>query len=68
MAIPYISGFPIKPSEIGDTGIVIFTDGTNTVIPNQKQCEAYGYTYDKTTGTCKAFTYSQKFRQKLSKY
>jgi hypothetical protein len=66
MAIPYISGFPIKPSEIGDTGIVIFTDGTNTVIPNQKQCEAYGYTYDKTTGTCKAFTYSQNLDKNLA--
>jgi len=58
MAIPYLNGYLVKPSFIGESGIAYFTDGTNDVIPNQQQCEAYGYTYDKETGTCSAFTYS----------
>ena len=56
--IPYLKGFRIKPSSISETGTVTFTDGTNDVIPNQRQCEAYGYTYNKTSGTCSAFRYS----------
>ena len=47
MAIPYIANSPIKPAFVSNTGVVTFTDGTNNLIPNQKQCEAYGYTYDK---------------------
>ena len=55
-SIPYLNGYSIKPSETSQEGIVTFTDGTNTgIIANQQQCEAYGYTYDKTSGTCMAF-------------
>jgi hypothetical protein len=38
---------------------------TNAVTPNQKQCEAYGYTYNKDTGTCRAFTYSTTLQNSL---
>jgi hypothetical protein len=54
--IPYITGFTVKPKEITEIGIVIFTDGTNDITPNQIECEAYGYTYDRNTGTCSTFT------------
>ncbi len=58
MAIPYLTGYFVKPNFIAPSGVVFFTDGTNDFAPNQKQCEAYGYRYDKSTGTCKAFEYS----------
>ncbi len=53
-------GFKIKPKYIASTGDVIFTDGTNDVIPNQLSCESYGYVYNETTGTCTAFKYNTK--------
>ena len=56
--IPYIKGFSVKPTRTTQVGTVIFTDGTNEVTPNQLQCEAYGYTYDKASGTCSAFRYN----------
>ena len=58
MAIPYISGLSVKPLSISALGVVTFTDGTNEVQPNQLQCESYGYTYDKTSGTCSIFRYN----------
>mgnify|MGYP003147179811 CR=1 FL=1 len=51
----YLKGFSIKPLSISATGIVSFTDGTNTIQPNQRQCEAYGYHYDEALGACVAF-------------
>ena len=57
-SIPYISGFSIKPAKISGTGVVTFTDGTNEITPNQRQCEAYGYTYNPTTGVCESFKFS----------
>lgn len=60
MAIPYLSGYSVKPSFVSPAGDVMFTDGTNDFVPNQEQCEAYGYTYEKSTGSCRAFTYSQE--------
>ena len=56
--IPYIKGFSVKPARTGGDGTVIFTDGTNEIQPNQLQCEAYGYTYDKASGTCSSFRYN----------
>ena len=56
--IPYLIGFNVKPASISVLGVVTFTDGTNEVTPNQLQCEAYGYTYDKALGTCSTFTYN----------
>ena len=56
--IPYITGFTVKPASISSIGIVTFTDGTNDVTPNQLQCESYGYTYNKASGTCSTFRYN----------
>jgi hypothetical protein len=56
--IPYLSGFDVKPSAVSGIGNVTFTDGREDIVPNQKQCEAYGYTYNEATGTCRAFEYS----------
>ena len=57
--IPFLKGFAVKPLGTSTLGVVTFTDGTNPVIPNQVQCEAYGFTYDKASGTCSAFRYNQ---------
>ena len=54
----YLTGFTVKPDAISALGTVTFTDGTNAVTPNQLQCQAYGYTYNKATGTCSAFRYN----------
>ena len=67
MATPYLNGYSVKPASVGGTGIVSFTDGTNEITPNQQQCEAYGYTYDRASGTCKAFTYSTSLGKSLNK-
>ena len=64
--IPYIKGFEVKPTRTTEIGDVIFTDGTNEVQPNQLQCEAYGYTYDKATGTCSAFRYNTNLNRAFS--
>ncbi|QDP46658.1 MAG: hypothetical protein Unbinned6316contig1000_2 [Prokaryotic dsDNA virus sp.] len=58
--IPYLTGFLVKPNVINKEGIVTFTDGTTEITPNQQQCEAYGYTYDKATGSCVAFRLTSK--------
>ena len=58
MAIPYISGLSVKPLSISALGVVTFTDETNEVQPNQAQCEAYGYTYNKASGTCSIFRFN----------
>ena len=55
----YRSGYTIKPNQILRSGQVIFTDGTNEIIPNQAACEAYGYTFDVATRTCVAYPYSK---------
>ena len=54
----YKKGFNIKPKEILNSGEVVFTDGTNDIIPNQVTCQAYGYTYNSASATCQAFNYS----------
>ena len=51
----YKKDFKIKPKEVRKDGSVLFTDGTNNVLPNQLACEAYGYKYDTETGTCVSF-------------
>jgi hypothetical protein len=66
MATPFLNGYSVKPAFINGVGEVLFTDGTNAVTPNQKQCEAYGYTYDRASGTCKAFTYSTSLGKSLN--
>ena len=64
--IPYITGFNVKPSAVSILGVVTFTDGTNDVRPNQEQCEAYGYTYNKATGTCTTFRYNTNLGRNIS--
>lgn len=61
----YKTGFNIKPKEVNLVGEIIFTDGTNDVIPNQLACEAYGYTYNAATGTCSAFPYNSTLQRKF---
>ena len=64
--IPYLNGYSIKPNTISVTGVVTFTDGTNEVLPNQQQCEAYGYTYDIETGTCSAYQYATNLTRAIN--
>jgi hypothetical protein len=59
-------GHTIKPKVVLSNGVVVFTDGTNDVSPNQISCEAYGYTFDKTTGTCIAFRYSPQLNKRFA--
>ena len=64
--IPYLSGFDVKPKFTSPIGIVTFTDGTNELNPNQLQCEAYGYTYNKANGTCSTFRYNTSLDRSFS--
>ena len=56
-------GLTIKPKVINSVGEVIFTDGTNDVVANQRVCEAYGYRYNDGKGTCEAFIYNTKINR-----
>ncbi len=62
----FLTGFNVKPSSISPIGTVTFTDGTNDLTPNQIQCEAYGYIYNKVTRTCSAFKYSTNLDRNIS--
>ena len=63
----YLRGYTIKPNEVNTLGEVFFTDGTNTgLMTNQQTCEAYGYTYDNATGTCRAFKYNTNLEANIS--
>ena len=64
--IIFKTGFDVKPASINALGVVTFTDGTNELQPNQLQCEAYGYTYNKATGTCSAFKYNTNLNRSFS--
>ena len=64
--IPYLTGFTVKPALISGLGEVTFTDGTNDVTPNQLQCEAYGYTYNKASGTCSTFRYNTNLNRAVA--
>jgi len=64
--IPYLTGFDVKPLSTSPIGVVTFTDGTNDIIPNQLQCEAYGYTYDKASGTCSTFRFNTNLNRSFS--
>jgi len=66
MAIPYITGLTVKPASISGLGVVTFTDGTNSIIPNQSQCEAYGYTYNQDSGTCSIFRYNTNLNRAVA--
>tara|TARA_R110002033_G_scaffold6679_8_gene25752 strand:- start:398 stop:1240 length:843 start_codon:yes stop_codon:yes gene_type:complete len=62
----YKKGFNVKPKATNRLGEVTFTDGTHDFPPNQLQCEAYGYKYDKTLGVCSAFKYINKVNTLLN--
>ena len=64
--IPYLTGFDVKPLFTSSLGVVTFTDGTNDITPNQLQCEAYGYTYDKASGTCSTFRFNTNLNRSFS--
>ena len=57
--------FKIKPKEVRKDGTVLFTDGTNNLVPNQLACEAYGYKYDTATGSCISFKPTIQLDQQL---
>lgn len=57
--------FKIKPKEVRKDGTVLFTDGTNNLVPNQLACEAYGYQYDTATGSCVSFKPTVQLEQQL---
>ena len=59
-------GYKIKPKEVKPNGSVLFTDGTNDVIPNQVACEAYGYRYDTVNGTCYSFISTKQLGKQLT--
>ena len=63
----YLTGYTIKPHLITSVGEVRFTDGTNTDLgANQVTCEAYGYTYDQTSGTCRSFRFNTNLNRNIS--
>ena len=64
--IPYLIGFTVKPDSISALGEVTFTDGTNAITPNQLQCESYGYTYNKDSGTCSTFRYNTNLNRAVA--
>ena len=57
-SIPFLTGFTVKPLSVSGLGVVSFTDGAREITPNQLQCEAYGYTYNKAAGTCSIFRFN----------
>jgi hypothetical protein len=63
----YLTGYTIKPSNITAVGEVFFTDGRNGDLrANEVTCEAYGYTYDRTSGTCRTFTHNINLERDIS--
>lgn len=64
-SLPYLKGFEVTPNKIDALGVVTFTDGRNEVTPNQLQCEAYGYTYNKADGTCSTFRFTPRLDNNL---
>ena len=62
----YKKGFSVKPARVSAIGQVTFTDGTNEIQPNQKECEAYGYTYNRASGTCSTFRYNTNLNKNFS--
>jgi hypothetical protein len=62
----YLTGYTLKPYEVTTLGEVLFTDGANnSLMVNQITCEAYGYTYDRVTGTCRSFRYNSSLERTI---
>ena len=63
----FLTGHTLKPYEVTSLGEVLFTDGTNTdLMVNQSTCEAYGYTFDSTSGTCRSFRYNTNLNRNIA--
>ena len=63
----YLTGYTVKPYQISALGQVVFTDGRETNLSvNQVTCEAYGYTYDRASGTCMAFRLNTNLDRNLA--
>jgi len=63
----YLTGYTVKPHQISALGQVVFTDGRETNLSvNQVTCEAYGYTYDRASGTCMAFRLNTNLDRNLA--
>jgi len=65
-SIPYLTGFAVKPLSVSAIGVVSFTNGSREVTPNQLQCEAYGYTYNKAAGTCSIFRFNTNLNRNVA--
>ena len=64
-----IKGFAIAPNGVTVLGLVTFADQDgNEVTPNQVQCEAYGYTYDIDSDTCRAFRYNPNLTKTFNNF
>jgi|TARA_R110000824_G_scaffold162027_1_gene337590 hypothetical protein len=64
--IPYLTGHSLKPYSVTVLGDVIFTDGTNDELQaNQATCEAYGYTYNRASGTCSSYRYNANLESNI---
>ena len=64
--IEFKQGFDLKPDKVSSLGTVTFTNGTLTDLSaDQRTCEAYGYKYNVSTGTCSAFTFRPKLEDTL---
>tara|TARA_Y100000004_G_scaffold68852_1_gene77258 strand:+ start:1611 stop:2510 length:900 start_codon:yes stop_codon:yes gene_type:complete len=64
--IEFKKGFDLKPDKVSSLGTVTFTNGTLTDLSaDQRTCEAYGYRYNVSTGTCSAFTFRPKLEKTL---
>ena len=64
--IDYLPGYEVKPDSVLSNGKVLFTDGTNSLLPNKLQCEAYGYTYNQETDSCSAFKFNDVLNKNLN--
>ena len=47
----YKKGYTIKPLK-SQGGVMVFTDGTNEIMPSEKSCVDYGYKWDAANGVC----------------
>ena len=65
-SIPFLTGFTVKPLSVSALGVVSFTDGAREITPNQLQCEAYGYTYNKAEGTCSIFRFNTNLNRSFN--
>jgi hypothetical protein len=48
----YLKGYLVKPLKVKDGNVVFTDDGTTEIMPSQVSCEAYGYTWNKSSSTC----------------